>query len=280
MKRIFLILLMIVANHCLIHSQDNLVPINKQDTLLVSDVKTTHLLFDKKIKYVDIGSPYFVADTLPQMIRLKHIGEELIDSRSQLSNLTVITDDGGYYSIALGYDRFAQSVTYKVKASDHLVTVFKKEEQEEKEKVDQFEGLCNQLARHSRNILNLKDGKKGDLRIEVAGIYYVEEKIAVRIALKNESTLDFDIDNILFRTKLRKRMSKDYLYQERVISPIYTCTDNFEIIGHGEQSVTLLFNKFMLNENEKLAIDIFEENGGRSVSIDIPRERLLRPKII
>ncbi len=280
MKRILLIVLAILANHCYIYSQKNLVAINKQDTLLVSDVKTTHLLFDQKIKYVDIGSPYFVADTLPQMIRLKHIGEELIDSRSQLSNLTVITKDGGYYSIALGYDRFAPSVTYQVKESDQIVSVFQNEKAIEKEKADELASICFQLDRHPRSILNLKDGKKGDLRVEVAGIYYFNEMIAIRLTLKNESTLDFDIDNILFRTKLRKRMSKDYLYQERVIPAIHTCADDYEIIGHGEQSITLVFDKFMLNENEKLAIDIFEEKGGRSVSIDIPRDRLLRPKII
>ncbi len=279
MKRIVIVVLAVMS-YGWIQAQTNLIPINKQDTLLISDVKTTHLLFEEQIKYLDIGSPYFVADTLSRMIRLKHIGEELIDSRSQISNLTVITEDGGYYSIALGYNRFANSVTYKLKKSDQIVSIFKKEKELQKEKEDKQAAMCYQLARHSRNILNIKGGTKGDLRVEVAGIYYTNEKIAIRIELKNESSIDFDIDNILFRTKLNKRLSKDYLYQERVISPLFTCADTMEIIGNGQQTVTLLFDKFMLNENEKLAVDVFEEKGGRSVSIDIPRDRLLRPKII
>ncbi|GAA4277190.1 hypothetical protein GCM10022259_19140 [Aquimarina mytili] len=261
------------------YGQTNLVPLLKQDTLHVSDIKTTHLLFDKDIKYLDIGSPYFVADTLQQMVRLKHIGEELIDARSQISNLTVITNDGGYYSIVLGYNRFAEKLTYKVKPSNQIVSIFKKEVGIEKEKSDELTSLCSQLEKQGANV-RIKNGKKGDLRVDITGIFYIDEKIGIRIELKNESTIDFDIDNILFRTKLHKRFSKDYLYQERVIPTIHMCAASMEIIGHGRQSIVMLFDKFMLNEKEKLAIDIFEENGGRSVSTTIPREKLLQPKIL
>lgn len=261
-------------------SQQYLVPLKKQDTLMVSDIKTTHLLFDKKIKYLDIGSPYFVADTLQQMIRLKHIGEELTDVRSQLSNLTVITVDGGYYSITLGYNRFADLLTYKVKKSKEIVDGIIKASQKVKEKSSELVSLCDQLKRHSNTILTIKNGKKGDLKVRVSGIFYSKEKIGLRIDLKNESTIDFDIDHILFRTKLHKRFNKDYLYQERVITPLHTCATNLEVIGHGSQTITMLFDKFMLNEKEKLAIDIFEENGGRSVTVDIPRKALLNPKVI
>ncbi len=273
------ILIITIASCYSTYAQTNLVALTEQDTLLISDVKTTHLLFSDDIKYLDIGSPYFVADTLQQIIRLKHIGEELEDTRSQISNLTVITKNGAYYSIALGYNRFAYPETFKVKKSSQIISIFKQEEAIAQKKEDEFVSLCDQMEKTGVNV-RIKNKKEGDLRIEITGIFYIQEKIAIRIALRNESTIDFDIDHILFRTKLYKRFSKDYLYQERVISPLYTCTDDFEIIGEGRGSITLLFDKFMLNEKEKLAIDIFEENGGRSATIDIPRKKLLQPKII
>ncbi|WP_299603954.1 DUF4138 domain-containing protein [uncultured Aquimarina sp.] len=263
-----------------IYCQKNLVPLYEQDTLEVSDIKTTHLLFDQKIKYLDVGSPYFVADTTQQMIRLKHIGEELVDVKSQISNLTVITEDGGYYSIVLGFNRFSNNLTYKVKRTKAYVDVVKKEANKDKEESAVFESICKQLDRHSNNKLRIKNGKSGDIRIRVTGIFYIKEKIGLRLELKNESPIDFDIDNFLFRTKLRKRFTKDYLYQERVIQPINICTDDFEIIGEGQKKVTLLFDKFMLNEKEKLSVDIFEENGGRSATLNISREELLKPKVI
>ncbi|WP_378188155.1 DUF4138 domain-containing protein [Aquimarina sp. W85] len=262
-----------------LYGQKHLIPLQKQDTLLVSDIKTTHLLFAKSIKYLDIGSPYFVADTIQQLLRLKHIGEELTDVRSKLSNLTVITDDGGYYSIVLGFNRFAEQVSYQVNPSEQIVEVFTRNQEFVEKKSNALESICEQLDKQDFNT-RIKGGKAGDLKVAVSGIFYINEKIGIRLEFKNESTLDFDIDDILFRTKLRKRPAKDYLYQERVIPALFTCTDDREVIGHGQQTFTILFDKFMLNEKEKLAIDIFEKNGGRSVSLDIPRKKLLQPKII
>lgn len=279
-KQIILIIGLVFAMQYNAISQKHLLPLQKQDTLQVSDIKTTHLLFDQKIKYLDVGSPYFVADTTQQMVRLKHIGEELIDVRSQVSNLTVITEDGGYYSLVLAYKRFLDNLTYKVKRTVEFADAVKNKAQAEKEKSAVFESLCQQLDRHSNNKIHIKNEKSGDIRVRVTGIFYIKEKIGLRLELKNESAIDFDIDHLLFRTKLHKKFAKDYLYQERVIHPINTCTDDFEIIGHGEKNITLLFDKFMLNKKEKLAIDIFEMNGGRSASIDIPREELLKPKVI
>lgn len=279
MKHRITLFLSIVLGLCSLYSQSDLIPLRKQDTLLVSDIKTTHLLFEDGIKYVDIGSPYFVADTLQQMVRLKHIGEELTDIRSQLSNLTVITKDGGYYSIVMGFDRFADIVTYKVKKSDYIVEAVVNKKKEEYDNTLMLNSLCARLNEEKPNT-RIRGNRLEDLDIKITGLFYIDEKMGIRIALKNKSTIDFDIAHILFRTKLRKRFSKDYLYQERVIPPMYTCTDNMEIKGNDYRTITLLFDKFMLNEKERLAVDIFEEKGGRSVTIDIPRGRLLKPKVI
>ena len=261
------------------YSQKRLIPVKKTDTLEISDIKTTHLLFDQKIKYLDVGSPYFVADTTKQMIRLKHIGEELIDVRSQFSNLTVITEDGGYYSMVLAYKRFQNNLTYKVRRTDEFADAIKSDAQAKKDENSELESLCNTVDRHYNNKIHIKNNS-GDINIRVTGIFYTDQKIGLRLELENQSTIDFDIDNILFRTKLKKRFAKDYLYQERVIHPINMCTDNLEIAGNGQQTITLLFDKFMLNEKEKLSVDVFEMNGGRSATIDIPRDELLKPKVI
>ncbi len=279
MKQCVMIIFGIILGLSPLYSQKDLIPLRKQDTLQVSDIKTTHLLFENGIKYVDIGSPYFVADTLDQMVRLKHIGQELTDSRSKHSNLTVITKDGGYYSIILGFDRYAKIVTYEVKRSDYIVDAIVKEKEEEEEEVTKFDYLCARLEGQETST-RITNYTPEDLDAVVSGLFYIDEKIAVRVVIKNQSTIDFDIAHILFRTKLLKRFAKDYLYQERVIPPIYTCTKDMEVDGQGSHTVTLLFDKFMLNERERLVIDIFEENGGRSVTVVVPRRLLLKPKVI
>jgi len=279
-KQLILLLILLFGISNTINSQNHLVPLEQLDTIRVSDIKTTHLIFDQQIEYLDVGSPFFVADTTKQMVKLKHIGQELVDVRTQLSNLTVITKDGGYYSFILGYQRLLQHLTYKVKRTEEFADAVQDKVQKEEDAAKALEALCNKLDKNYNNKIHLKNGKSGDIRVRVTGIFYVNEKIGLRIELKNESTIDFDIDHILFRTKLKKRFAKDYLYQERVIHPSGICSDNFEIAGQGQQTITLIFDKFMLNEKEKLSIDIFETNGGRSATMIIPREELLNPKVL
>ena len=279
-KQLFLLLIVFFGISNTINSQNHLVPLKQLDTIKVSDIKTTHLIFDQQIEYLDVGSPFFVADTTKQMVKLKHIGQELVDGRTQLSNLTVITKDGGYYSFILGYQRLLQHLTYKIKRTEEFADAVQDKIQKEEDAAKALEALCNKLDKNFNNKIHLKNGKSGDIRVRVTGIFYVNEKIGLRIELKNESTIDFDIDHILFRTKLKKRFAKDYLYQERVIHPSGICSDNFEIAGQGQQNITLIFDKFMLNKKEKLSIDIFETNGGRSATMIIPREELLNPKVL
>jgi conjugative transposon TraN protein len=261
-----------------VFSQTNLIPIHNSDTLYVSDIKTTHLLFKENIKYVDVGSPYFIADTLQKMVRLKHIGEALTDIKSLETNLTIITDEGSYYSMYLGYNRFAMDLNYEVSKSEQIIPFLKEEETIKIEKTQMMSSLCNTIGSLDSNT-QIKNNSSGDLGIKVTGIFYLDEKIAIKTQLTNDSGIDFDIDQIIFRAKLDKKLSADYLYQERIIAPIYVCNTNSEISGGGHSEITFLFNKFMLNENEKLYIDVFEENGGRSATLYIPRKKLLKLKI-
>ncbi|MEE1964578.1 DUF4138 domain-containing protein [Allomuricauda taeanensis] len=279
MKKILLLSMVFMTYSFNMFGQSLLSPLTKVDTLLISDVKTTHLVFNEGIQYVDIGSPYFVADTLQQMIRVKHIGQGLDDTKSNFSNLTVITGDGGYYSMILEYNPLAPLMSYKIKKSDEFIPFFRKKKEKEEVIQNHFSDLCAQIEGfRSKNLLRNK--RNEDLKIFVTGIFYIDEKIGIRMELRNESTIDFDIDHILFRTKLKKRFSPDYLYQERLISPLYTCPENMQISGKGYTEITLLFDKFMPNKNERLFIDIFEQNGGRSATILIPRRTLIQPKIL
>ena len=196
MKNQIILTIALVMICAIAHSQKRLIPVRKIDTLEISDIKTTHLLFDQKIKYLDVGSPYFVADTTKQMIRLKHIGEELIDIRSQLSNLTVITEDGGYYSMVLAYNRFQNNMTYRIKRTDEFAEAIKTESKSTQKKNEELISLCEKLNRYHNNKLHIKSKNTGDIRTAVAGIFYVDEKIGLRLELKNQSPIDFDLSLI------------------------------------------------------------------------------------
>ncbi len=250
-----------------------------QDFLYVSDIKTTHLIFDEKVKYLDIGSPYFVADTIKSMIKLKHIGEEPADrDKSKASNLTVITESGTYYSLAMTYLRNPEILTYKIKKTYEKIPFIWKEKQKENEQRYAFNKLCNAIELGKSDDI-IKE-ERDELKIKMTGVFYHKDYIAIRIELTNMSVIDLDIDQILIRSKLNKKITSDYLYQERTISPLRICNKKFKIVGGEREKMTLIFEKFTPNANEKLFIDVFEANGGRSVSITLPRKKMLNPETV
>jgi hypothetical protein len=279
MKFYTAITIVLIFINPILYGQTNLVPITGSDTLLVSDIKTTHLLFEENVRYIDVGSPYFVADTLQKIIRLKHTGQGLTDVKSLETNLTVISENGHYYSLLLGFDRFASYLNYLVKPSQQLIPSSKEAARENIERAEAIMSICKAVQTHDSNV-RIKSKSEDDLEIKVSGIYYIEEKIALKLVLTNNSGIDFDIGQILFRAKLNKRFSADYIYQERVIPPLSNCNTDFEIDGTSNQIMVFLFDKFMINNNEKFYIDVFELNGGRSATINIPRKKLSRPKVL
>ena len=73
----YLLLLFLVCSGQYLKAQKSLELIKPLQVLWVSDIKTTHLIFEKPITYVDLGSPYFVADTVQTLIKVRHIGEDV-----------------------------------------------------------------------------------------------------------------------------------------------------------------------------------------------------------
>jgi len=253
--------------------------LKNQEDLYISDVNTTHLIFKENIKYIDIGSPYFIADTVQPIVKLKHIGEGFdLGEVSTKSNLTVITKDGTFYSIPLRYRRDTNIHSYRMGNSKENINSIKSNYTEKRKKIDEIDKLCTDFSLVKSNIILTK--KRDNLRLKVSGIFYKDDHIAIRLDIKNDATIDLDVDNILIRLKLNKRVTSDYIYQERIISPIKICDKNYLIKGGDTERMTLIFKKFTPNDNEKLFIDVFEKNGGRSVTIAIPRKKLLTPKAI
>ncbi|CAZ97242.1 DUF4138 domain-containing protein [Zobellia galactanivorans] len=245
--------------------------------IAISDIKTTHLIFKNKIKYLDIGSRYFVTDTIENIVKVKHIGGDFIEKNEEKkTNITIITQDGDYYSIPLFFERDITNTTYKLDHSqNNNNNILMKNEQK---KMGIYE-MCH-FSRKEVSNYNIK-GNRDLLLSKVSGIFYRGDYIAIRLEIKNFSTIDLNIDHFLFRFIKDKRYAQDMVYQERVLRPVLICNETDKVRGTGGIEVfSFVFEKFTPNNNEKLQIDIIEKNGGRSTTIVIPRKKLLKPRVI
>lgn len=245
------------------------------DTIEVSDIKTTHLILKEKIKYIDIGSRYFVTDTLENIIKIKHVGGSYTKKKEHINtNITFLTTSGFYHSIPLKYNRSVSKTTvllnqqgYKVKSKSSI----------EKKKNDlELYDLC-QAAIPKVGRFNFK-ANTDLLLTRVNGIFYKKNHLIMRVTIKNFSTIDFDVDQILFRLVRKKKFAKNAVYQERILYPIKECNLNTKVTGNGGiQVYNFIFDKFTPNKKEELEINVMEKNGGRSSRIRIPRKLVLAP---
>ncbi|THV57568.1 DUF4138 domain-containing protein [Chryseobacterium candidae] len=284
-KHIVLFILFFICSQ-VSFAQEILEPLSQRQSIEVSDVKTTHIIFDEKIKYVDVGSTYFVADTIGNMLKLKHTGEELGSPKSLQANLTVINGKGSYYSIDMGYNRNPDITTYKAVETITKIDYFAKEninkiEREEKSAQD-LQELCL-LSESAPSNIKINDNNDG-LNLTLNGIYYrnFQDKIILRVEIHNTSKITLDIDQVLFRSKLKNNNAakKDYVYQERILTPVKSCGEQRNIKLGETRVLTFIFDKFTLNEDEILSMEVGEHAGGRSVNIRIPRKKLLFPEYI
>ncbi len=269
----------------------------------ISDIKTTHFIFKDKIKYLDLGSRYFVTDTLENIVKVKHIGGMYTEKKEEKeTNITIITREGDFFTVPLYFKRDIENTTYKFGYGDTNFTslssgvgnssrtsqststystnqnsVFTSE----KKSYDTAELLqmCNLSKAASANV-TLK-GNRDLIVAKIRGIYYKDDFLSIKLHVQNFSTIDLDIDDFLFRFIKDKRFAKDQVYQERLLEPEMSCSDIRKVKGTGGSEIfTFVFKKFTPNVDEKLRLEILEEQGGRSTTIVIPRKRLLRPKVL
>jgi conjugative transposon TraN protein len=275
--------LYILCGLCNLNAQDNAFKkrvIENQETLLVSDIQTTHLIFKDKIKYIDIGSSFFISDTIGAILKLKHTGQALDQLEiSSKSNLTVITVDGKFYSFPIEYQRNLLHYSFHIKDNVDKLLSYRQKLETVLDQKNKINAICNRFI-NTRDQLRLKEKENG-LIITILGIYFSDNYLAFKVALSNTSSIDYEIDNILVRTKLKKRVSPDFLYQEKIYEPVKIC-NNIEVLKGGNKNYTmiLVFDKFTPKENEKLTFDVFEKNGGRFISINLPRRKLFNATVL
>lgn len=276
-KRFVLLLMIVVGFHNTGSAQKkDFKQIGSTEPIAVSDIKTTHLILNDKIKYLDIGSRYFVTDTLENIVKVKHIGGDFTKKEEEKkTNLTIITKDGSFYSIPLFFLREITNTTYRLNPNGSKSNISMKPD---RKKMGKFE-MCHFTQKAVSNY-NIK-GNRDLLFTKVSGIFYRGNYISIRVEVKNFSTIDLNIDHFLFRFVKDKRFARDAVYQERVLRPVLICNESDRVRGTGGIEVfSFVFEKFVPNDNEKLQMDIIEKDGGRSTTIKIPRKKLLKPQVI
>jgi len=237
----------------------------------INDQKTTVILFSNAIKSVDRGSRYVLAEKVKDaenVLKLKAERQGLPQS-----NLSVITADGKLYSFIVD-----DTATLPYQAID-----LRKQERQEMTAIRFADAGLNevQVKQVSARVaflpafLNHKV-KSDKLRLEMKGIYFLNDVMFYHFRISNHSHIDYTIDFSRFYIQDKKKV-KRMAIQEQEIIPLQQFPDStLTVSGKAHRNFVIAFKKFTIADNKNLAIEFFEKSGDRHLSMQVDGKEILK----
>lgn len=248
--------------------------------------KTVHVIFPAPIRYVDLGSADLLAakaDGTENVLRVKAALRDF----SRESNLSVITEDGAYYTFNVKYAD--EPVKLSVEMTDFLhdgeavnrpnnaLAVYMQELGQESPLLVKL--IMQSIYKNNDREIKYLGSKRFGIQHTLKGVYTHNGLLYFHLQLKNSSNVSFNIDFITFKI-VDKKVAKRTAIQEQVIWPL-RAYNNLMVIG-GKRTERTIFTlpKFTIPDDKMLVIELNEQEGGRHQRFTVDNADLVRAKVI
>ena len=248
--------------------------------------KTVHVIFPAPIRYVDLGSADLLAakaDGTENVLRVKAALRDF----SRESNLSVITEDGSYYTFNVKYAD--EPVKLSVEMTDFLhdgeatnrpnnaLDIYMQELGQESPLLVKL--IMQSIYKNDRKEIKHIGSKRFGIQYTLKGVYTHNGLLYFHLQLKNSSNVPFNIDYITFKI-VDKKVAKRTAIQEQVIWPL-RAYNNLTLIG-GSRTERMVFTlpKFTIPDDKILIVELNEQSGGRHQSFTVENADLVRAKVI
>lgn len=260
-------------------------------TIEVGFTKTVHILFPAPITYIDIGSLAIIAgkaDGAENVVRVKAAVRDFAEE----TNLTVITEDGGFYTFDARYAENPSTSTIEIAAAESPAT--QPASASEPARADEGRVLLREVGRerpatvkrvlsdiYRQNRADVKGihTRKYGVEVEVRGIYVHNDVIYLHVQIANNTNISFEVDYRRFVVADRKA-AKRTAQQQRIIEPLRVCNDPSIVRGHQRQRIVFALPKLTLEEDKILLLEIAEKDGARHQYLEISSKELLGAKAL
>ena len=248
--------------------------------------KTVHIIFPSAIRYVDLGSADLLAakaDGVENVLRVKAALRDF----SRESNLSVITEDGAYYTFNVKYAD--EPVKLSIEMTDFIhdaeavnrpnnaLDIYLQELGSESPLLVKL--IMKSIYKNNRREIKHLGCKRFGVQYLLKGIYSHNGLLYFHLNLKNMSNVPFNVDYTTFKV-VDKKVAKRTAIQEQVIYPL-RAHNNMQVIG-GKCSERMVFAlpQFTLADDKHLLIELHEKDGGRHQSFTVENEDLVRARVI
>ena len=249
--------------------------------LQVAYDQTTHLIFPASIRYVDLGSENLVADKVKDaenVLRVKAAKTDFTDS----TNLSVITQDGGFYSFEVSYHTTPQPLTIDFgrgmpQGNNVKSDILFSDTGWESPAVAQI--IMSSIYHQKKNYIKHIGSENTGIQWLLKGIYVHNSKLYVDVQLSNRSNLPFEVDFITFKI-IDKKTTKKSIVQEVPVEPLRVYQPISLLKAHKEARSVYMLDQLTLSDDKVLRVEIFEKNGSRYQSFLITNEEIIAARPI
>lgn len=253
--------------------------------------KTVHILFPSPVTYIDIGSMDIIAgkaDRAGNVVRVKAAVRNFVAE----TNLTVITEDGGFFSFDVHYAENPAVSTIDISALKQPAVENGSTQPEPasaegrvllqevgREKPATVKRVLGDIYRQNRMDVKGVRTKKYGIGVEVLGIYVHNDVIYIHTMISNETNISFEVDARQFIVADRK-LAKRTAQQQTPLDILRVCNDPTVVRGHQRQRTVFALQKFTIPDDKVLLWEIIERNGARHQTVEIPAKELLDAKLL
>ncbi|GHU68030.1 conjugative transposon protein TraN [Bacteroidia bacterium] len=254
--------------------------------LEVTFSKTVHIIFPAAIRYVDLGSIDLLAakaDGVENVLRVKASTQGF----KKESNLSVITDDGSYFTFNVKYAD--EPVKLSVEMADflhsgnvinkpgHEIPVFLTELGSEPPMLVKL--IMQSIYKSNRQKIKHIGSRKFAIQYLLKGIYTHNDLFFFHVQLKNTSTVSFDVDYVTFKV-VDKKIAKRTSIQEQIIHPLRAYNNMTVVEGNKDERMIFTLPKFTLPDDKQLIVELSEKDGGRNQTFMVENADLIRAEVI
>lgn len=248
--------------------------------------KTVHIIFPAAIRYVDLGSADLLAakaGSAENVLRVK----AAVQGFSRESNLSVITEEGSYYTFNVKYAE--EPVKLSIEMADFLHTGYEpvKPGNELAVQLSDLGSESPYLVRlimetiHKNNRTKIRHIGSRNFGVQylLKGIYSHNELLFFHLQLKNTSNVSFNVDYITFKI-VDKKVAKRTAIQEQVLLPLRSYNQMVTVAGDKEERTVFALPKFTIPDDKQLIIMLTEKNGGRDQTLTVENADLVRAEVL
>ncbi len=248
--------------------------------------KTCHVIFPSAIAYVDLGSANIIAgkaDGAENVIRVKAARRGFKGE----TNMSVITEDGAYYSFNVKYAREPRILNVEmtdfihdgeaVNRPNNSMNIYMKELGSESPVLVRL--VMKSIWKENRRRVKHIGSKSFGIQFLLKGIYTHNGLLYFHTEIRNSSNVPFDVDFITWKIVDRK-VAKRTAIQEQVIQPLRTQNFVLNVRGNGCERTVWTMDKFTIPDDKCLVVELAEKNGGRHQYFIVENTDLVRARVI